>query len=377
MSEADRFVTLGPFGMGVCPPRMDVTLGRADDPNADDYNGILDYKAMTLGEAMRLYWFMKDMDVTGTSSVSASSTFSGSYDRVIRKVVKPLTNPREYVLETVEEWSTSADSGELSETSTMAISSTDDEGGRNHTPVEPEERVCNPRRVIKDYRMEGIESDGSDTQPDDGSRSITASAGCEMGSMYFYSHGSYGYSTPYGGYSSYTPQGDASTVFLRIPPNLYSFFDNDVFVGYGFSSFASAECVISCSAAVSVPSPVPSYHEDTQVGVFMGGFFDISSIVYTAEFGQWFGTGKYQTVNLAGVDMIASSSGTDNVNISESEGGVKFSYSDSDTGTPTFDFDNKNEDGAGVTFSGEGQIDCAGSFEILFHEPTFYPYPSW
>lgn len=366
MSNSDQFVSLGAFGSTgigiICPPRMDVTLGRADDPNADDYNGILDYKAMTLDEAMRAYWFMKNMNVTGNSSVSASATFSGSYKRVIKKVKTPLTNPRQYELETVEEWSTSVDPSSLSDTSNMVLTSTSGSSGRNHTPVEPSKRVCTSKKVIKDFRMEGIELSGADVQPDNGGESISAGTSCSMGSMYYHGHG-------YG-------DGDASTAFLMCPPNLYSFYDNNEFVGYGFAQFCSAECVVSCGAGVGVPSRVPSYHDDTSIGVFMGGFFGIRSIVYTEEFGQWEGTLKYKTVKFADVDMIAASSGDTRVTISNSGGGVKFSYSDSDTGTPTFDYDDRDE-GAGVTFTGEGQMDCAGSFEITFKEPTFYNYPSW
>jgi hypothetical protein len=342
---------------------MDVTLGRADDPNADDFNGILDYKAMTLDEAMRVYWFMKNMNVTGASSVSSSATFSGSYKRIIKKLKTPLTNPRQYDLETVEEWSTSVNPNSLSDTSNMALTSTSGSSGRNHTPVEPSKRVCTSKKVIKDFRMEGIELSDFDKQPESGGKYIGAGTSCEMGSMYYHSHG-------YG-------DGDAATAFLMCPPNLYSFYDNNEFVGYGFTQFCSGECVVSCGAGVNVPSDVPSYHDDTSIGIFIGGFFSIRSVVYTEEFGQWAGTGKYQTVKFADVDMIASSSGTEDVTISDSGGGVKFSYSDSDTGTPTFDYDGRDSDGAGVTFTGNGQMDCAGSFDITFKEPTFYNYPSW
>lgn len=370
MSETpEPFITLGSFGAigfdGVCVPKMNVKPNNTD-PSDPDYNGILEYKAFTLPEAMKAYWLMKEATVTGSASISASSSISGSYDNVIRVVNKPLTNPRTYRLETTDSWSTVATSPTFNKSTTMSL---DNNNYRNDRDlVLPQNRICKSwQRSQRYFKMQGLSEGGSDSQPASSSAKIYAQTSGSVGQVYYYSHG-------YG-------DGDNAYASTDSPPaGLRRFYDGptdneDNFVGYGFTNpLASGECIVYVAANVRPPYFVSYAYDEVSASVYMGGFFRIANIAYTDEFGQWYGTEQHTTVSFGGLDVIAQGSGTEEINISSTSAGVKFSFSDSDEVSPSFDYDDKNEHGAGKTFSGSGSGECSGSFQIVFKNPDFWEY---
>jgi hypothetical protein len=371
MSETPKpFTTLGSFGTigfnGVCVPKENVKPNNTD-PNDPDYNGILEYKAFTLQEAMKVYWLMKEATVTGSASISASASISGSYERVIRVVNRPLTNPRTYRLETADSWSTTSTSPTFEKSTTMSLDNNNFRNDRDLTL--PQNRICNNwSRGRRYFKMQGLVEGGSDFQPTGGSSAeINSSTSGSVGQVYYYSHG-YG-DGDYAYANTYSP-----------PAGLRRFYDGptdneDNFVGYGFvNSLAGGECVVYANASVRPPYFVSYSGDEVSASVYMGGFFRIANIAYTEEFGQWYGTEQHATVSFGGLDVIAQGSGSENISISSTSAGVKFSFSDSDSISPSFDYDDKDEHGAGKTFSGSGSGECSGSFEIVFKNPDFYEY---
>lgn len=368
MSETpEPFTTLGSFGAigfdGICVPKMNVKPNH-NNPNDPDYNGILAYEALTLPEAMRIYWLMKEATVTGSGSIKGSATMSGSYKRY-KSVYNEGSNPATYRIELADSWSATATSPSFQESTTMSLDANSVANDKD-LPL-PQNRICNNWfRGVRDFRMNGLNAGYGDRQPEGESYPISSQSHGSLGQVYYYSHG-------YG-------DGDHAYARTNSPPSsLRRFYhgptDNeDNFVGYGFEgALASGECVVYVACGVRPSSFVPYSFDEVSANVIMGGFFRIANIAYTEEFGQWYGTEQHTTVSFGGVDVIAQGSGNDDINISSTSTGVKFSFSDSDSIAPSFDYDGRVS-GVGRTFSGNGSGTCSGSFEIVFKDPEFWEY---
>ena len=342
MANADPFTALGRGnGFPYCIPTMDVTLGNDTDPNDPDYNGIVDYRALSLKDAMKVYWLMKESTASGSAEASASAEMNGSYQRIIRTQVDPPTNPPTYQLETADQWS---------HTITLNPASGETEMVKetfpfyNDDPVPPQNKICGSfERVQRQYAAPNVIEGNSDSQPAGESVKIQASNNVKI--------------SAFGDESDF--EVERAEVFLNSPPpNLRRFMEGDKFVGYGFAgygSFASGSCEVSANASVSAPYFVDN-HEDESVFVYIGGFFSLGSLVFTEEFGQYAGTGQHKSVSFGGIDLLASASGTNDINISQSGGGVKFSFSDSASGAPSYSYDDRDEYGAGRIFNGSGSV---------------------
>lgn len=358
MANADPFTALGRGnGFPFCIPTMDVTLGNDTDPSDPDYNGIVDYRALSLKDAMKVYWLMKESTVSGHASGSASAEMNGSYQRIIRRQVDPPTNPPTYVLETADQWSHNITLDPLNGQTTMVKETSP---VYNDDPVPPQNKICGSfERVQRSYAAPNVFESGSDVQPQGESVRISASNSI--------------------GISAFDDQSDFETgrarVFLTTPPvSLRRFMEGDRFVGYGFAgygSFGSGSCEVFTTAGVSAPFFVDN-HEDESVFVYIGGFFSLGSLVFTEEFGQYAGTGQHKSVSFGGIDLLASASGSNNINISQSGGGVKFSFSDSDSGSPSYSYDDRDEYGAGRVFNGSGSVGCSGTFTVTMEKPLFW-----
>tara|TARA_R110001632_G_scaffold4915_1_gene20242 strand:+ start:2511 stop:3647 length:1137 start_codon:yes stop_codon:yes gene_type:complete len=375
--QAEDFITLRNLGShgfdGSCLPKRNVKPD--NDTNSPYYNGIADYTTFTFEEAMKIYWLMKEITVTGSASFSASSSISGSYQRIIRVRDNPGEQPPKYSLETADSWSTQATAGSISDSTTMTLDNLGRFQERNaRDPTPPQERICSSwDRTDRIYKMAGMdESSNSGRMPSStSSENISASTGGSFGALYFYSHG-------------YDPDGDNG--FGRGVAPQYGpirFYNGDIedennFVGYGFDNhFGQGEGVLYVDCRVRPPSFVPVYVGGEYIasaGAYMGGIFSLGNIAYSYEIGQWAGTGQWSRVSFGGVEMMANSYGSEYVNISNSGGGVKFSFSDSGTLTPSFNYDDRNQYGAGKTFNGSANGAFSGSVEIVIKDPTYWEY---
>lgn len=364
------FATRGAFGStqyGVyCPYRMDVTPNGDGDPNdlEESYTGIIGYKALTFRECVYIYWMMKNMSVSGTASYSCSATMTGDYERYTA-IRQP---DGSYLVELADSMSGTASPQSFSLNDTLKIDSSYFYDQRD--PVEPASRICQrvwkgnrqvPNHVQYKKQMRENRNDNdydAITGNNEHFPAISAGTGAACG-LYYY----YGYYV-----------NDHANVIVNCPsPRFFQAYDNGNFVGYVMRGLCSWDIVVQAGGDGRTPLSSQSARR-ISASVHMGGFGGISSLLYSDKYSMWEGTQVSSSVNFGGFDFFAYGLGGP-FNIS-SGNGVTFSNSDSDSDSETYDIDDRNEHGGGIVYTGEGECEASGAFEITFKEPTYWDYPS-